>query len=141
MEPPFRRRDRWSLRYRFWRAERAGRGDRRGAVVEAARTVALGAPVASLVAEKPQAYAEAELRLIGGASLRLGRCHRPTVARLTDVIDAGGVWVERIADHGHCFGVYLRTASGQRLALLTNAVRVGGGGGGALLDLRPLALA
>ncbi|HET9691861.1 MAG TPA: hypothetical protein VFP61_11975 [Acidimicrobiales bacterium] len=141
--PPLmlRRRDRWSLKVRLWRAARAGQGERRSSLVAAARAVALGAPVSTVDNDATVALSNAELRLIGGGSLELGRCHRPTVARLRAATEAGPVFVDRIADHGHCFGVYLRTAAGQRIAVLTAQLGVGSAGGGTSVDLRPLALA
>ena len=103
--------------------------------------LAQGAPVSAIDNDDAVTFSDAELRIIGGGALELGRCHRPTVARLRAAIEAGPVFVERIADHGHCFGIYLRTATGARIGVLTAYVHVGAAGGGSALKPSPLAFA
>ena len=138
-----RRRDRWSMRARLWRAWRAGTGERRAALLDSARDTAVGAWVASVDsdAEVDDALTEAELRLFDGSAIALGRCHSPTLARIRAALAAGPVVVERLADHRHCWGVYLRTATGN-LGLLAPRLAVVRGGGGLRTDTpAPLAFA
>ena len=128
-EMHIRRSDRWSLRLRLWRSWHLGRRERRHVLLGAANDAAVGHRIAGIEQRADGAMAYAGVRLDGGRTLTFGRCHRPTLSRLALAISAGPVVVERIADHRHCFGVYLRTVFGP-LALLAPQVIVGAGGGG-----------
>lgn len=134
-----RRRDRWSLQVRLWRAWRAGVAERRAVALGTVRGAVLGGLVASIDADGGGALAEAELHLLDGTCLCLGRCHAPTLGRLRAALAAGPVRVERLADHRHCWGVYLSTAGG-RLGVLAPRLAVAGAGGGLrTVPVRPLA--
>jgi hypothetical protein len=143
--PALRLRDRLSLQVRLWRARRVGLGDRRTAMLVAACDAAQGEWLCSVV-EGPASSSgigvmgSAELHLFDGAVLDLGVCHRPTVAKLRQAMASGPVIVERIADHGHCFGVYVRTTAGS-LGLLVPRLLVAPGHGGLRTEGRPLAFA
>lgn len=123
------RRDRLSLRLRLWRSGHIGRRERRVVLLGAARAAAVGDAVTGLEHRAHGEVAYAGLRMTGGRTLTLGRCHRPTLSRLAAALNAGPVVVERVADHRHCFGLYLRTVSGP-LAVLVPQLTVGSTGGG-----------
>ena len=126
---------RWSLERGLRRTWRLASAERDAAAAARLADGTLDRTVVAILDGGPDRYARtvAEIHMRGGLTIRLARCHWPTVLLLERRVLEGPVDLDLARHHGIFWGLYFRSAAG-RFPLLARELRIQSEGGSGFPD-------